>query len=102
MYKYKHLDLSNYFDEDDAIDIIVFFKSGDHAHITDIMGSVSIDEQFLSVQQTGRYSKSFYFDADSVRYFAISPCENGNAWKRKAMSREAESDLIDETFNLED
>jgi len=102
MYKYKHLDLSNYFDEDDAIDLIVFFKSGDQAHITDIMGSVSIDEQFMSVQQTGRYAKSFYFDADSVRYFAISPRENGNAWKNKVMSREAESDLIDETFNLED
>jgi hypothetical protein len=102
MYKYKHLDLANYFDEDDAIDIIVFFKSGDHANITDIMGSVSIDEQFLSVQQTGRYAKSFYFDADSVRYFAINPRENGNAWKNAAMSREAESDLIDETFNLED
>lgn len=101
--KYKHLDLSNYFDEDDAIDIIVFFKSGDHAQITDIMGSVSIDEQFMSVQQTGRYARSFYFDADTVRYFAICPRENGNAWKNKqAMSREEESDLIDETFNLED
>ena len=102
MYKHKHLDLHNYFDEDDAIDIIVFFKNGDNAHITDIMGSVSIDEQFLSVQQTGRYARSFYFDADSVRYFAISPRENGNAWKNKVMSREAESDLIDDTFNLED
>jgi hypothetical protein len=101
MYKHKHLDI-DFFDEQDAIDIIIFFKSGDHAQITDIMGSVSIDEQFLSVQQTGRYARSFYFDADTVRYFAICPRENGNAWKRKVMSREEEGDLIDETFNLED
>ena len=102
MYKHKHLDISDYFDENDAIDIIIFFKSGDQAHITDIMPSVSTDEQYLSVQQTERYGRSFYFDAESVRYFAISPRENGNAWKNKIMSREAEGDLIDETFNLED
>ena len=73
MYKYKHLDLSNYFDEDDAIDIIVFFYDGTNATIADIMGSVSIDEQFMSVQKTGPYARSFYFDADTVRYFAICP-----------------------------
>ena len=57
MYKYKHLDLSNYFDEQDAIDIIVFFYDGTNATIADIMGSVSIDEQFMSVQKTGPYGR---------------------------------------------
>ena len=81
MYKHKHLDLSNYFDEEDAIDILVFFHDGTNAWIHDIMGSVSIDEQFLSVQKTGPYGKSFYFEADKVRYFAINPREGANAWK---------------------
>jgi hypothetical protein len=96
MYKYKHLDLSNYFDEQDAIDIIVFFYDGTNATIADIMGSVSIDEQFMSVQKTGPYARSFYFDADTVRYFAICPREGGNAWK---YPKPTESD---EVFDLED
>ena len=96
MYKYKHLDLSNYFDEQDAIDIMVFFYDGTNATINDIMGSVSIDEQFMSVQKTGRYGRSFYFEADKVRYFAICPREGGNAWK---YPKPTESD---EVFDLED
>lgn len=96
MYKYKHLDLSNYFDEEDAIDIIVFFYDGTNAMIHDIMGSVSIDEQFLSVQGTGRYARSFYFEAEKVRYFAINPRENGNSWKYP------KSTETDEVFDLED
>ena len=96
MYKYKHLDLSNYFDEQDAIDIIVFFYDGTNATIADIMGSVSIDEQFMSVQKTGPYGRSFYFEADKVRYFAICPREGGNAWK---YPKPTESD---EVFDIED
>lgn len=81
MYKYKHLDLSDYFGEDDAIDIIVFFYDGTNAMVHDILGSVSIDEQFLSVQGTGPYARSFYFESEKVRYFAINPREDGNKWK---------------------
>jgi hypothetical protein len=102
MYKHKHLDLDGYFEDEDAIDIIVFFKGGDQAMITDIMPSVSTDEQYLSVQKSGIYGRSFYFDVDTVRYFSICPREGGNAWKFSKVSHEQEADLIDDTFNLED
>ena len=96
MYKYKHLDLSDYFGEDDAIDIIVFFYDGTNAMVHDILGSVSIDEQFLSVQGMGPYARSFYFESEKVRYFAICPRENGNAWKYPKPVE------VDEVFDLED
>ena len=47
----------------------------------------------MSVQKTGPYGRSFYFEAEKVRYFAICPRENGNAWKYPKPA--------DEVFDLE-
>ena len=95
----KFLNFEGYFNEEDAIDIIVFFNTGDQAMITDIKPSVSTDDQYLSVEKNGSYAAAFYFDVERVRYFSICPRKNGNAWKFKdTVSME---DVVDETFNLE-
>lgn len=94
----KLLDFGGYFEEEDAIDIIVFFNTGDQAMITDIKPYVSTDHQYLSVEKTGSYAAAFYFDVERVRYFSIVPREGANAWKFK--DKVTMEDVVDNTFSF--